>query len=71
MVKDWTKIYEKYKGLWIALLDDEKTVVGSGKTVRKAIEQAQEKGYKTPIMVRMPTAILPSRGYAEYWGLGL
>jgi len=32
MVKDWTKIQKKYKGLWVAFAKDEKTVMGSGKT---------------------------------------
>ena len=59
---DWTKIYDKYKGLWVALLDDEKTVAGSGKTAKEALERAQEKGIKNPILMRVPTEILPYVG---------
>jgi hypothetical protein len=33
MAMDWTPLCEKYKGLWVALNDDEQTVVGSGKTL--------------------------------------
>jgi len=62
MTIDWTKIYEKYKGLWVALLDDEKTVVGSGKTLKEALEKAQEKGHEKPIMMHMPTKIIPYVG---------
>ena len=58
MALDWTKIYEKYKGLWVALLDDEVTVVASGRTAKEAWEKAQEKGYKKPIMFRVPTEII-------------
>lgn len=58
MAIDWTKIYKKYKGLWVALKDDEKTVVGSGKTVKKAWEEAQKKGYENPILFRVPTKII-------------
>ena len=54
MAIDWTKIYKKYKGLWIALLDDEKTVVGSGKSAREALEKAQKAGYENPILARLP-----------------
>jgi hypothetical protein len=54
MAIDWTKIYKKYKGLWVALADDEKTVVGSGKTAKKAWDEAQKKGYKNPILTHMP-----------------
>ncbi|MEK7505042.1 MAG: DUF5678 domain-containing protein [Patescibacteria group bacterium] len=60
--KDWTKIYKKYKGQWVALLDDEMTVVGSGETLRTAIDQARGKGYQHPIMMRVPEKILPYVG---------
>ena len=59
---DWTQIYEKYKGLWVALLNDEVTVVGSGETAKEALEKAQKKGYKSPIMFRVPTKIIPYIG---------
>ena len=62
MTIDWTKIYRKYKGLWVALLDDEKTVVGSGKTLGDALKKADKKGYKKPIVMRVPTEIIPYAG---------
>lgn len=62
MAIDWTKIYKKYKGLWVALLDDEKTVVASGKTAKEAWEKSQERGYKKPIMFRVPADIIPYVG---------
>lgn len=60
---DWTKIYKKYKGLWVALRDDEETVVGSGKTARDALEKARKNGYKDPILTRMPDKIAPYVGF--------
>ena len=60
---DWTEIFEKYKGLWVALKQDEKTVVGSGKTAREAMEEAQRKGYKKPILTRMPEELITYVGY--------
>ena len=62
MVKDWTKIQKKYRGLWVALAKDEKTVMGSGKTLRQAIEQSKKRGYEDPIMTRMPTEVIPYIG---------
>lgn len=62
MTIDWTEIYKKYKGLWVALKDDEKTVVASGKTLREAIMEAEEKGYKKPIMHKVPTELIPYVG---------
>lgn len=51
---DWTKIYKKYKGMWVALADDEITVVGSGKTAREAHINARKNGNEMPILTRMP-----------------
>ncbi len=58
MAIDWTKIYKQYKGLWVALKDDETTVVGSGITPRKALEGAKKKGYQNPILTRMPDELV-------------
>lgn len=58
MAIDWTKIYQKYKGMWVALANDERTVLGVGKTVKEAILQAQKKGNYSPILTRMPERIV-------------
>ena len=55
---DFTKIYQKYKGLWVALSPDEKKVLGKGKTVKIAVEQAQQKGITTPYLFKVPTKIV-------------
>ncbi len=65
MVIDWTDIYKKYKGLWVALKDDKKTVVASGKTVKQVMDRAQEKGYAQPILFRVPTKVIPYVG--SFW----
>lgn len=57
MALDWTQLYKKYRGKWVALLDDEKTVVGSGKTLKEALLKAQSKGHRYPIMSRMPQSL--------------
>ncbi len=62
MAKDWTKIYKKYKGLWVALADDEETVLGAGKTVKEALEQARKKSNQTPFLTRMPEKLVPYVG---------
>ncbi|OGI77088.1 hypothetical protein A3C57_02705 [Candidatus Nomurabacteria bacterium RIFCSPHIGHO2_02_FULL_33_12] len=54
MQGDWTKIYKKYKGLWVALDHDEQTVLGVGKTVKDAINAAKKKTIKTPFLTRVP-----------------
>lgn len=65
MAIDWTKIYQKYKGLWVALEEDEKTVLASGKTAKEAWQRAQKKGYLKPILTRMPEKLI------SYIGFGL
>ena len=62
MAIDWTKIYKKYKGLWVALKDDEKTVVASGKSVKEVMDKSQKKCYLQPILFRVPTKIIPYVG---------
>ena len=64
MAIDWTKIYKKYKGLWVALKDDEKTVVASGITAKAAWDVAQKKGFLKPILTRMPKKLIP---YVGFW----
>ncbi len=54
MAIDWSRHFKKYKGLWLALKTDEKTVVGSGKTAKEAVAQAAKKGVAKPILTRMP-----------------
>ncbi len=54
MAIDWTKTQKKYKGLWVALADDELTVLGSGKTLRDALQKARDAGNHDPILTRMP-----------------
>lgn len=63
MAIDWTNIYKKYKGLWVALKKDEKTVIASGKTAKEAWQKAQDKGFKKPILSRMPAKLIPYVGF--------
>lgn len=62
MTIDWTIIYHRYKGLWVALQDDEKTVVASGKTAKAVLEEARNKGLPRPILFKVPAQIIPYIG---------
>ncbi len=62
MAVNWVNIYKKYKGLWIALKDDEKTVIASGKNAREAFTRAQNIGYPTPILTKVPQKITALAG---------
>jgi len=56
--KDWTDIYNKYKGLWVAMKDDEQTVVASGSTLKEAADKAKQQGYNRPILMRVPEELM-------------
>jgi len=56
---DFTQIHKKCKGLWVALTADEKKVVGSGSTLKIAIEEAKKEGEQDPIMFKVPTKLIP------------
>jgi len=47
---DWTYIYKKYRGLWVALKKDGKTVVASGKTAREALNKSEKRGISDPYL---------------------
>ena len=38
---NWTNLQKKYKGLWVALANDEITVLGHGKTLKAALDKAE------------------------------
>lgn len=57
MAKDWTKLYKKYKGLWVALASDEETVISSGKTVKEALAKAKKITGEMTFLTRVPQTL--------------
>lgn len=55
---DFTQLYKKYKGLWVALSSDEKKVLGKGKSVQEAVIEAKERGEIDPILFKVPTELV-------------
>jgi hypothetical protein len=53
MSKDWTHLFEKYRGKWVALADDETTVLAAGDTAKAAHEAARNQA-ETPFLYRVP-----------------
>ena len=64
-MKDWSGIYEKYKGLWVGLADDEETVITSAKTIKEVVKSSKEKGHPDPILFRVPDEIVDFVGYED------
>ena len=63
---NWTPLFEQYKGLWVALKDDERTVVGSGKTLKEALETAKNSGVQQPIMTHVPEKLVTYIGSYDF-----
>jgi len=51
---NWTHLYKKYKGLWVALKDDHKTIITSGKTAKEALLKARKQGIQDPFLNYVP-----------------
>ena len=52
---NWTDLTKDYKGLWVALTQDEKSVVASGKSAKKVYEDAKNMGVEVPLLFKVPT----------------
>ena len=65
MAKDWKRLYQHYKGLWVALQSDETTVIASGASLKEAADKAKELGHLRPILMRVPEKLTYFVGGAE------
>lgn len=53
---DWTHLSEGYRGKWVALAEDERTVIASG-TTAKAVHEAASKHPGRHFLYRVPDTI--------------
>jgi hypothetical protein len=51
---DMTPIIKKYPGYFVALSHNRKKVLGKGRTPEEALKEANKKGYKDPLLTRIP-----------------
>lgn len=56
---DLTKQIRKYTKGWLALSPDYSKVVGSGSTIKVALEEANSRGVKKPILMRAAKSYAP------------
>ena len=59
----WSQISSTYRGQWIALEDDEQTVIASGKDLESTLAASAVKGRRDPIVFRVPDEIVDFVGY--------
>ena len=50
---DRSELFRKYQNQWIALTSNEK-VISSGSTLEEALTKAGEKGFKNPLVTKVP-----------------
>lgn len=58
-----TKVFNNYKGLWVALDKSLKKVVSSSKSAERAYKEAVEKGYQKPTLFKVPRENFPYFGF--------
>ena len=58
-----THLADKYRGKWLALKADRKTVVSTGDSVREVLATAAKKGTEHPVITRMPRSVRSFVGF--------
>lgn len=53
---------KKYAGMWVALKDDQITVITSAHSAKDALMQAQKKGVRNPFLNFVPNKVLNFAG---------
>ena len=56
-------MYKKYAGNWVALANDEKTVIAHDKKLSRALELSAQKGVTDPIVHRVPEKVVTFVGH--------
>ena len=51
---DLTKLLKPYKGQWVALSQDEKRILGHGKSLDEALAAARKVEEGRPLLVKVP-----------------
>ena len=59
---DRTSVGKKYRGKWVALAKDRKTVVASSSSAKGALTAAARRGHSTPVITRVPESPMPFVG---------
>jgi hypothetical protein len=62
MAIDWTMLFKKYRGMWVGLREDNKTVVAFGGSVAEVMDKAKKKKFEHPVLFRVPDKIIPFVG---------
>ena len=53
-MNNWSEIVDTFRGKWVALADDENTVLASALSLGEARARACSRGFTDPILFRVP-----------------
>ena len=62
-MKDWSLLFSRYHGQWVALADDEVTVLAAALTAKAALDASVAQGTAAPILYRVPDTLDTFAGY--------
>ena len=60
---NWINLMKKYAGKWVALKDDQKTVIASADSAKQALKMAKEKGVENPFLNFVPEKLTAFAGH--------
>ena len=60
---DWTGIYKQYQGMWVALADDEVTVLAADPDALTALRNGRQAGKGEPTLHRVPEKVISFAGH--------
>ena len=63
MALDWTRLLSRHKGMWVALADDETTVLAAAPTAKEALEAGRSTDTPMPLLYRVPDSLDAFAGY--------
>jgi hypothetical protein len=66
--KDWSHLFADYRGQWVALAEDETTVVAAAPTAKAALAASGLKGVPSPILYRGPDTLDTFIGHDDRGG---
>ncbi len=58
VMTDLSPVYKKYKGEWVALKEDNLSVISHGKDLVAVKETATKKGYTGAVYFKVPTKLI-------------
>jgi hypothetical protein len=65
-IKDWSLLLADYRGQWVALADDELTVLATAPTAKGALAANASKRLPRPLLYRAPDTLDTFVGYEVF-----